>query len=312
MAFNKDINTIFDRYVNNILQEQEKLPISKETQKWIDDAPTPFIKNMREWGVKIHGDPYAKNQTNTAPETPEITSTAPTPGIPNNNYKFAQIQQRQGMDQPNPSFTDWQQADFDTRDRQAGLPLGPTVDAANQQAVSDRQKFAQAVTGNVPTNTGQPTNQEMKLMKDLHGSFNPKSPGDLQKLDILRQAQQFAGPNATPSQIRNQAYALQGSNKTKASSALPGASQKPVAKGPEPTATKPVTTPQNSVPNSKLPGVLGSISNAVGRAGDTVQNIAQGKAGTGAQPRPTSTQTSQTQPQQAKQRPRFTYQKAGR
>ena len=42
---------------------------------------------------------------------------------------------------------------------------------------------------------------------------------------------------------------------------------------------------QQRVPNSSLPGVAGSISNLFGRAGDTIQNIATGQAGTGAQAR---------------------------
>ena len=40
------------------------------------------------------------------------------------------------------------------------------------------------------------------------------------------------------------------------------------------------------VPNSQFGGLLGSASNAIGRSGDTMQNLFSGKLGTGAQPRP--------------------------
>jgi hypothetical protein len=40
------------------------------------------------------------------------------------------------------------------------------------------------------------------------------------------------------------------------------------------------------VPNSQFGGLLGSASNAIGRTGDTMQNLFSGKLGTGAQPRP--------------------------
>lgn len=40
------------------------------------------------------------------------------------------------------------------------------------------------------------------------------------------------------------------------------------------------------VPNSQFGGLLGSASNAIGRTGDTMQNLFAGKLGTGAQPRP--------------------------
>ena len=40
------------------------------------------------------------------------------------------------------------------------------------------------------------------------------------------------------------------------------------------------------VANSQFGGLLGSASNAIGRSGDTMQNLFSGKLGTGAQPRP--------------------------
>lgn len=42
----------------------------------------------------------------------------------------------------------------------------------------------------------------------------------------------------------------------------------------------------STVPNSKLPGVLGSISNGFGRIGDTIENAFKGQLGSGAQSRP--------------------------
>jgi hypothetical protein len=40
------------------------------------------------------------------------------------------------------------------------------------------------------------------------------------------------------------------------------------------------------VANSQYGGIVGSISNAIGRTGDSAQNLLAGKLGTGAQPRP--------------------------
>jgi hypothetical protein len=48
-------------------------------------------------------------------------------------------------------------------------------------------------------------------------------------------------------------------------------------------ATGAASTP---VANSQFGGLLGSASNAIGRSGDTMQNLFSGKLGTGAQPRP--------------------------
>jgi hypothetical protein len=43
---------------------------------------------------------------------------------------------------------------------------------------------------------------------------------------------------------------------------------------------------QTPVANSQYGGIVGSISNALGRTGDSAQNLLAGKLGTGAQPRP--------------------------
>jgi len=43
---------------------------------------------------------------------------------------------------------------------------------------------------------------------------------------------------------------------------------------------------QTPVANSQYGGIVGSISNAIGRTGDSAQNLLAGKLGTGAQPRP--------------------------
>lgn len=42
----------------------------------------------------------------------------------------------------------------------------------------------------------------------------------------------------------------------------------------------------STVPNSQFGGIIGSASNAIGRTGDTMQNLFSGKLGTGAQARP--------------------------
>jgi hypothetical protein len=53
--------------------------------------------------------------------------------------------------------------------------------------------------------------------------------------------------------------------------------------GSQPANATGASTP---VPNSQFGGLLGSASNAIGRTGDTMQNLFSGKLGTGAQPRP--------------------------
>ena len=58
------------------------------------------------------------------------------------------------------------------------------------------------------------------------------------------------------------------------------------------------------VPNSQFGGLLGSASNAIGRSGDTMQNLFSGKLGTGAQPRP-DYKPDTTSPEQKQQQNQY-------
>ena len=58
------------------------------------------------------------------------------------------------------------------------------------------------------------------------------------------------------------------------------------------------------VPNSQFGGLLGSASNAIGRTGDTMQNLFTGKLGTGAQPRP-DYKPDTTSPEQKQQQNQY-------
>jgi hypothetical protein len=312
MAFNRDINSIFDKYVNNILEavnQAQQLPERLPNEDYFT-----YTKRVNDQLRNSSNPPsYLQPVTNTTtPQPPKRDPKDPTKleAGPMGQYEMGElgkVQQMQNLDKSDPSFSQWQQNNVDQAEKRISLPTGPTVDAANQINASTGQKLVQATTGNKPTNTGAATDQEASLMKTLHGSFNPNAPADKAKLDILRQVQQELGPNATENQIANKAYAMQQSQASQ--KAMPGAGNKPgQIKTPAPTQQQAPqqqtgvrrATPANLPPgyverqNSSLPGVLGTASNMLGRAGDTAKNVAMGTVGR-VNPQPTQQQSNTQQ-----------------
>lgn len=335
MAFNRDINSIFDRYVNNILEAvkptEEGGPLEQETS-WMKSlgnslrpstgpaaAPAAAPEAAPVIPIATAGVPKTKDQQmadyNKAKElfklqtgkdytkmgdlSPEdkpvwqgiLGSVAgiEDTGLNGGPYSYGTLQSTGQEIKPEitQALETGQAAEKEYQD---------TVQSGATKPVVPVAPVAPPATGTSPATTGGYTQQQIDAFNKANSAgredwkFKSNSRVDMEKMEKMF---------GKPGQPQN------------ASTALPSAGMRPG----QLKTSAPATTPQSTVPNSKLPGVFGSISNAAGRVGDTVQNIAQGKAGTGAQPRPISTNTTQppsSQPQQSNQRPKFTYQKAGR
>jgi hypothetical protein len=156
-----------------------------------------------------------------------------------------------------------------------------------EQPAATTQPAQPVTSGKAPTSvvdylksSGQASDfQSRKKMAETMGIQNYSGTAE-QNIQLLKMAQ---GQGSQPQQAQT------------AASALPGAGTKPgQIKTPVPSQQQPNLPPgyvERS--NSQFKGIPGSISNAIGRAGDTARNIAMGTVGK-VNPKPTSQPSQQT------------------
>ena len=354
MAFNTDTKSIFDRYVNNILeavtptvQATPSIDINQRRQ----EMQKSRIAGRADTSTAAGQAAVAQNQANIA--SAAATTAAQTKA--NDEYfkanRFAKANQNPGlMGQPGPSTVSTGPATPVPSPTPAATPAAtpsptpavtpsPAPTGRSEKAVQDELNAAlnnkdQAKASKlfdelatVRKQTGAP-NQATDLLKKYpvagdSTSSQPGAPvqqpvaGTAQKAGVYTPDQLAAfqaahkstfDPNSSMDRgkmLKMLGGAPAGGAATGSSSSLPGAGMKPGQIKTPVTSTSPGGTPSTNAPvpvqrgtpanlppgyverqNSKLPGVLGSASNLIGRVGDTAKNIAMGTVGK-VNPKPT-------------------------
>jgi hypothetical protein len=282
---------------------------SPTTTSQSTETPTPFMRDMKNLkNFLFPSEKPAMNraqaataarkgqtQAATAAPTATATTTAPAP-----NQASAPATPSTSTNQSNRDEKTVQ-ADLDAAiksgDQAKASQLFDELGAVRKQTNSPNQPIdllkKYPVAGDASSSEpGAPVQQEVKGTADKAGVYTPQ-----QLAEFQRQHGTSFDPNSKMD--RSKMMNIQGGTK----GALPGAGNKPGQLKTPSTATTPGGqfnpnaevrrgTPANLPPgyverqNSKLPGVLGTASNVLGRIGDTAKNVAMGTAGK-VNPKPT-------------------------
>ena len=317
MAFDKDSKGIFLNYYNKVLEEIATQTVVDENGNEVPDkgqitglpnqvqidaskgkmrtrplpagTPAPAKVITGPAAPAVNGSsapvaPQASTQTTTAPVAAPVTGapkTAPEGLLASTRMNLL------GANQPAQTFSQYKAA------TEPNNPYAPTRQntIGTAPGTSGFSGYAKDSTAN---KFDKATNQPIGSTAAAGAGFS------------LEQMAAFEKANGTPynpNSSMDRRKMAQMTGQAAVNKAMPGGNNK---LGQVKPSVPIAGAASNTVQNSALPGVAGSVSNAIGRTGDSIENFFKGQLGKGAQQRPTSpppapaTQTKTTQAPKAK------------
>jgi len=289
MAFDRDSKSIFLNYYNSILAERMD-PSTLDGQAAIAAAAAAAAKPQPKFRTATPNTPVVPttpaanniktNVTSTSDPNTQLDGSNPAVSFFNNmgvqhDLPLAGYWSTSAPTAAQPTFNTMTNPMSVTPVQVSAPKAQPTASSTMQQAAtnlsnSNTQQQVQQTSGKVQQQA------QLDAFKKMHGTaFNPNSSMDRRKMaQMTGQASVSAampGGGNKPGQIKTAAPAAP-------TATSPGGSYNPKA---QVQRAVPANLPPGYAErqNSKLPGVLGSVSNFLGRAGDTAKNVATGTAG---------------------------------